>query len=126
MEIDFTPRPDPMAAYRSLEAGSSTAVLFLHGITGSPVVWVPIARAVASAGFVVTAPLLPGHGTTWQLLVTIGWAVCLGDARTALGRLHAVHDRVIVAALSMGRALALSLVAAVSAPNELDVFNPVL
>ncbi|WP_298415652.1 alpha/beta fold hydrolase [Brevibacterium sp.] len=126
MEIDFTPRPDPMAAYHSLEAQSSTAVLFLHGITGSPVVWVPIARAVASEGFDVSAPLLPGHGTTWQDMETTGWTDWLGEARTELGRLQADHDRVIVAGLSMGGALALALGAAEAAPDELVVVNPAL
>src|SRR5699024_11661286 len=45
MEIDITPRPDPMSAYNSLEAQSTTAMLFLHSITASPAVSASIARA---------------------------------------------------------------------------------
>ncbi|AMT93909.1 alpha/beta hydrolase [Brevibacterium linens] len=126
MEIDFTLRPDPTAAFRSLGAGSSTAVLFLHGITGSPVSWVPIARAIAAEGIDVSVPLLPGHGTTWQDMDSTGWADWLGEARTELGRLQADHDRVIVAGLSMGGALALSLAAAEASPDEIIVVNPAL
>ena len=126
MEIDFTLRSDPLAAYRRLEARSSTAVLFLHGFTGSPVVWVPIARAVAAEGFDVSAPLLPGHGTTWQDMETTGWTDWLGAARSELGSLQADHDRVIVAGISMGGALALALGSAEAAPDELVVVNPAL
>ncbi|WP_209372765.1 alpha/beta hydrolase [Brevibacterium renqingii] len=126
MEIDFTLRSDPTAAFRSLDARSSTAVLFLHGITGSPVVWVPIARAVAAEGVDVSVPLLPGHGTTWQEMVPTGWADWLGEARTELGRLQTDHDRVVVAGLSMGGALALALGATAAAPDELVVVNPAL
>ncbi|SDS70806.1 carboxylesterase [Brevibacterium siliguriense] len=126
MEIDFTLRQDPTAAYRSLGGGSSAAVLFLHGITGSPVSWVPIARAIADEGIDVSVPLLPGHGTTWQDMIATGWADWLGEARTELGRLQADHDRVVVAGLSMGGALALALASAEGAPDEVIVVNPAL
>ena len=126
MEIDFTLRPDPAAAYRSLGAGSSVAVLFLHGLTGSPVVWVPIARALAAEGIDVSVPQLPGHGTSWQEMGLTAWSDWLGDARTELGRLRADHDRVIVAGLSMGGSLALALAAAEGAPDEIIVVNPAL
>ncbi|MGC2942096.1 MULTISPECIES: alpha/beta hydrolase [unclassified Brevibacterium] len=126
MEIDFTLRPDPTAAYRDLGAGSSVAILFLHGLTGSPVVWVPIARALASEGIDVSVPQLPGHGTSWQDMDATGWSEWLGAARAELGRLQVDHDRVIVAGLSMGGSLALALAAAESAPDEVVVVNPAL
>ena len=126
MEIDFTLRADPTAAYRSLGAGSSAAVLFLHGLTGSPVSWVPIARAIAAAGVDVSVPQLPGHGTSWQDMDATGWSDWLGEARTELGRLQADHERVVVAGLSMGGALALALAASEGAPDEIVVVNPAL
>lgn len=126
MEIDFTLRADPTAAYRTVDAGSSTAVLFLHGLTGSPVSWVPIARAIAAEGIDVSVPQLPGHGTTWQDMGATGWADWLGEARTELGRLQADHDRVIVVGLSMGGALTLAMAAAEGAPDEIIVVNPAL
>lgn len=126
MEIDFTLRTDPMAAYRSVGGGSSTAVLFLHGLTGSPVSWVPIARAVAAEGIDVSVPVLPGHGTTWQDMDSTGWVDWLAEARSELGRLQSDHDRVVVAGLSMGGSLALALAVAEGAPDELVVVNPAL
>ncbi|WP_181273767.1 alpha/beta hydrolase [Brevibacterium oceani] len=125
MEIDFTPRADPMAAYSKV-VGSSSAVLFLHGLTGSPVPWVPIARAVAAEGIDVSVPVLPGHGTTWRDMDSTGWADWLAAARGELGRLQAAHDRVTVAGLSMGGSLALALAAAEGAPDEIVVVNPAL
>ncbi|UVI37808.1 alpha/beta hydrolase [Brevibacterium spongiae] len=126
MEIDFTLRSEPLAAYRSLGAGSPTAVLFLHGLTGSPVVWVPIARAIAAEGLDVSVPRLPGHGTTWQDMDRTGWSDWLEAARRELTRLQADHDRVIVAGLSMGGSLALALGTDAAAPDEIVVVNPAL
>ena len=126
MEIDFTLRPEPRAAYHSLGAGSETAVLFLHGFTGSPVSWVPIARAVAAAGVDVSVPLLPGHGTSWQDMVGTGWADWLSAARTELIRLQSDHTRVIVVGLSMGGSLTLALGTTAAAPDELILVNPAL
>jgi carboxylesterase len=126
MEIDFTLRPDPTAAYRSLGAGSTVAVLFLHGLTGSPVSWVPIARAIAAEDIDVSVPLLPGHGTTWQDMDTTGWADWLATAHTELGRLRSDHEHVIVVGLSMGGSLALALAASQAPPDEIVVVNPAL
>lgn len=126
MEIDFTPQAVPTAPYRSLEAQSSAAVLLLHGITGSPAAWTPIARALADQGLDVSAPLLPGHGTNWKDLVSTTWADWLGAALTELGRLRSDHDEVIVAGLSMGGALALALGAAEAPPEEIILVNACL
>lgn len=126
MEIDFTVLSEPRSAYRSLSAGSSTAVLFLHGLTGSPVVWVPIARALAAEGIDVAVPCLPGHGTTWQDMARTGWSDWLGAARLELSRLQADHERVVVAGLSMGGSLALALGTAGAAPDEIVAVNPAL
>lgn len=126
MEIDFTPQSVPTAPYRSLESHSSTAVLLLHGVTGSPAAWFPIARALADEGLDVSVPLLPGHGTSWTDMDSTTWADWLRAASTELGRLQADHDRVIVAGLSMGGALALTLGAAEAPPDGIVVVNPCL
>ena len=39
-----------------------TCVLGLHGLTGSPEELAPLTTALTASGFVVRAPLLPGHG----------------------------------------------------------------
>ena len=42
--------------------GKGPAALCLHGFTGTPYEVAPLARALAAAGFAVSAPLLAGHG----------------------------------------------------------------
>lgn len=126
MEIDFAPLPAPRASYREIAGAGGAAVLFLHGITGSPAAWHPIARAVAAQGASVSVPLLPGHGSTWQELADTRWTDWLSAAEAELRALQSDHSRVLVAGLSMGGALALSLGTLPSPPDEILVVNPAL
>ncbi len=126
MEIDFTPQSPPTAAYRRLLPQASGAVLFLHGITGSPAAWNPIARALGQQGVSVSVPLLPGHGTRWQELNRTGWDSWVTTAADELRELRSAHERVVVAGLSMGGALALALGAQTSSAAALVLVNPAL
>ncbi|RBP64739.1 carboxylesterase [Brevibacterium sanguinis] len=126
MEIDFTPQTPATAAYRRLRPGASAAVLFLHGITGSPAAWTPIARAIGEEGLSVSVPLLPGHGSTWQELNRTGWREWNEAAVAEYRALGSAHERVVVAGLSMGGALALSLGTLDTPPAEILVVNPAL
>lgn len=126
MEIDFSPQSVPTAPYRQMAPDSPTAVLLLHGITGSAAAWFPIARALAAEGVSVSVPLLPGHGTTWQELNTTGWKDWLDAAEAELSSLQESHAHVVVAGLSMGGALALALGAVASPPAAIMLVNPAL
>lgn len=95
---------------RAAGAGSTGVALF-HGFTSGPVSVTDWARALAAAGADVVLPLLPGHGTRWQDLADIGAAQWRAAARDAVDELLAAHDRVVVAGLSMGGALALDAAA---------------
>ncbi len=88
---------------------SSTAVLLCHGFTGDPGGMADWAQSIADAGFTVSVPLLPGHGTSWQDLNTTTWSQWYDCVRRELIELSATHDRVFVGGLSMGGALALRL-----------------
>ena len=46
----------------------------LHGFTGNPSSMRGVAEALAAAGYHVELPLLPGHGTTIDDMLTTGWA----------------------------------------------------
>jgi len=83
--------------------------LVLHGFTGSPRTIRPWAEHLAEAGLTVSAPRLPGHGTTWQDLARTGWRDWYGCAEEAFTALTAKCDRVFVTGLSMGACLALRL-----------------
>jgi carboxylesterase len=86
--------------------GGPHGALVLHGFTGNPSSMRGVAEALAAAGFAVELPLLPGHGTSIEDMLTTrftDWAATVEEAFLALaGR----TDRVVVAGLSMGATLA--------------------
>jgi carboxylesterase len=83
--------------------------LVLHGFTGSPRSIRPWAEHLAQAGHTVSAPRLPGHGTTWQDLARTGWQDWYSAAEEAFTGLTAKCGQVFVTGLSMGACLALRL-----------------
>ena len=89
--------------------GGRVGVLFCHGFTGSPWSLLEWAQTTAKAGYRVSLPRLPGHGTTWQELNVTSWRDWYGTAEQAFLELRASCDVVFVAGLSMGSALALRL-----------------
>ena len=89
--------------------GGPVGVLVLHGFTGSPRTVRPWAEHLAAAGLTVRAPLLPGHGGTWQELAKTGWTDWYAAAERAFTELSAHCDQVFVAGISMGGCLAFRL-----------------
>ena len=90
-------------------AGGPEGVLVLHGFTGNPQSMRPLAEAMADAGFTVELPLLPGHGTSIEDMVTTRWADWSAAAERAYEELAARCSAVVVAGLSMGGTLTLWL-----------------
>jgi carboxylesterase len=89
--------------------GRRTGVLVLHGFTGSPAAVRPWAEHLAEAGYAVSVPRLPGHGTRWQDLNRTTYADWYAEAEAALEKLASDCDDLVVAGLSMGGCLALDL-----------------
>jgi carboxylesterase len=91
--------------------GKETAVLCLHGFTGTPYEIAPLARAFAHAGLSVSAPLLAGHGQTAAELAQTRWQDWFASAEAAFDRLLDDTDApsVAVVGFSMGGLLALHL-----------------
>jgi len=89
--------------------GGPVGVLVLHGFTGSPRTVRPWAEHLAAAGLTVRAPLLAGHGGTWQDLEKTGWTDWYDCAERALLELSSRCSQVFVAGISMGGCLALRL-----------------
>jgi carboxylesterase len=83
-----------------------TGVLCLHGFTGSPRTMQPVAVAIDKAGFDVSVPRLPGHGTVVDDMLDTTWADWSTTAESAFDAMAAEHDRVAVVGLSMGGTLA--------------------
>jgi carboxylesterase len=89
--------------------GGPVGVLVLHGFTGSPASIRPWAEDLAADGLTVRAPLLPGHGGTWQDLSRTGWLDWYAEAERAFAELSSVCEQVFVAGISMGGCLAFRL-----------------
>ena len=73
--------PSPDAEPFSADGGP-VGVLVLHGFTGSTQTVRDWAAHLAAAGLTVRAPLLAGHGGTWQDLAKTGWTDWYADARS--------------------------------------------
>jgi carboxylesterase len=107
--------------------GGRTGMLLCHGLTGSPASLRPWAEYLTAAGLTVHAPLLPGHGTTWQELNTTRWPDWFSTVERALFSLHDRCDHVFVGGLSMGGCLALRLAEVHgSAVSGLVLVNPAI
>ena len=95
--------PFPTTAFSA--AGGPHGALVLHGFTGNPSSMRGVAEALAAAGFAVELPLLPGHGTSVEDMVTTNftdWAAAVEEAYLELaGRTASL----VVAGLSMGATL---------------------
>jgi carboxylesterase len=86
-----------------------TAVLFCHGLTASPWTLREWADVTERAGYTVSVPRLPGHGTSWQELAISDWRDWYARVEREFRLLRRTHKRVFVAGISMGAALALRL-----------------
>ena len=116
------PGAEPFAA-----DGGPVGVLVLHGFTGSPQTVRPWAEHLAVGGLTVRAPVLPGHGATWQDLGRTGWLDWYAGAERAFTELSAVCEQVFVTGISMGGCLAFRLAQTQSAKvSGLVVVNPSL
>jgi carboxylesterase len=100
----LSPDAEPFSA-----DGGPVGVLVLHGFTGSPQTVRGWASHLAAAGLTVRAPLLAGHGGTWQELAKTGWTDWYADAERAFLSLSERCSQVFVTGISMGGCLALRL-----------------
>jgi carboxylesterase len=85
--------------------GGAAGVLVLHGFTGSPASMRSLAERVATSGYTVELPRLPGHGTTLEDMMTTTWADWSGAALDAYDALAQRCEKVAVVGLSMGGGL---------------------
>lgn len=98
--------------------------LVLHGFTGNPGSVRILADAFVTAGRHVELPRLPGHGTTVEDMLTTRWQDWATAAADAHRRLRERTDRIVVAGLSMGGALALWLAGSHPEIDGLICINP--
>jgi carboxylesterase len=106
--------------------GGPHGVLVLHGFTGNPQSMRGLAEALHGAGFAVELPLLPGHGTSVDDMLDLGWADWSAAAEAAYEALAERVDKVVVAGLSMGSSLTLWLAARHPEIAGIVCVNPVV
>lgn len=83
-------------------------VLLLHGLGGSPYFFTDLGPALAARGFLVRAPLLPGHGTNPVHLTSLPDTAWRDAVREQTAFMARDVERVFVGGFSLGGALALS------------------
>lgn len=93
----------------SLQGNNGSAVLLLHGLTGSPYELKFLAEKLSKAGFTVVAPCLPGHGETLESLKQTSWQDWYEEAKKSFLELRKDFEHVGVGGLCMGTLLALEL-----------------
>ena len=81
--------------------GNDIGCLLVHGFTGTPQNVRPLADYLARRGLAVSAPRMPGHGTTVEDLDATGPQDWLGAAEDALAELRRRCSTVFVAGISM-------------------------
>ena len=104
----FSPEAEAWSAAGSGARGR-TGMLLVHGFTGSPLSLRPLAERLASAGFTVEVPRLPGHGTTWRDMIPTRYDDWRAHVLFAAQALAARSDRLVLFGLSMGGTLVLDL-----------------
>jgi carboxylesterase len=106
--------------------GGKTGFLLLHGFTASTAEVRPLGERLHAAGFTVSAPLLPGHGTRPDDLNKVRWQDWFQTAESENLKLSQQCDDVWVAGESMGGLLCLLLAAKNPNINGLLLFAPAL
>jgi carboxylesterase len=91
--------------------GGPVGCLLIHGFTGSAVEMRPMGDYLAARGLTVSAPLLPGHGTTPEDLARTTWQNWYAHVEQAFDALRRRRENVFVIGFSLGSLLALHLAA---------------
>ena len=91
--------------------GGRVGLLLIHGFTGAPPEMRLIGDYAHQRGYTVSAPCLPGHGTTIEDANRQRWQDWADHAAQALTDLQAKCEQVFVAGLSLGSLLTLYLAA---------------
>lgn len=107
--MTLMPGAEPVETLLDTPEGKRVGILLAHGFTGTPQSMRPWASALQDAGWSVSAPLLPGHGTRWQDMNDTGWRDWYGTVEESLSRLAAHCSHIVVAGMSMGGTLAIRL-----------------
>ncbi len=108
--------------------GSSTGILLLHGLTGSPAEMYLLGEVLSKADFTVLAVRLPGHGTIPEDLERVkagDWLAAAMDGYALLAS-NSHIKKIAVIGQSMGALLALKLAVMRRVSHVISVAAPFL
>ena len=91
--------------------GDGAGAVVVHGFTGTPATMRPVADALAEAGFAVSVPRLPGHGTTVDDMQSTRFGDWYSAVEAAWRELSSSCERSVAVGLSMGGTLICRLAA---------------
>lgn len=89
--------------------GNPTGILLIHGFTATTAEVRLMAEKLHQAGYTVSGPLLPGHGTHPDELNHIKWEMWVEKVKQAYEELASRCERVFIAGESLGGVLALEV-----------------
>ena len=107
-----------------LTGDNGEVVLCLHGFTGSPGNYRKLARKLNEAGYTVSVPVLPGHGTEPSDMIGVDEHDWLQAAENAYQELRETYEIVHVVGLSLGGALSAKLASLHSEISSLILLAP--
>ena len=108
-----------------LAGENGKAVLVLHGYNGYPGEMYELAEKINAAGYTVSVPRLPGHGTNGQDFLKTDHRAWYAHVRNEYLDLKSRFDEVSVAGLSMGGVLSL-LIAEELDPDRIILLAPAM
>ncbi len=105
-----------------IERKGSSAVLLVHGLTGTPAEMKHFGRILSRKGLTVACPELAGHCASIEALQATKWKDWYQSVESAFDALRSEYEQVFIAGLSMGALLALL----VAAKRKSDVAGVIL
>jgi len=82
------------------------SVLLLHGFSSTPQELKELGKYLANEGITIYAPLLPGHGTKPEDMLTVSWQDWINCAEDGIKKLEENSDEIYVIGSSMGANIA--------------------
>ncbi|OJX41420.1 MAG: hypothetical protein BGO78_01430 [Chloroflexi bacterium 44-23] len=109
-----------------LEGRSSVLVILIHGFTATTVEVRPLAEALFSQGFSISAPLLPGHNTTPEDLNSKKWQDWTDAVIDVFKIYSGQYKHIFIAGESMGGLIALYLASKYPQFKGLLLYSPAI
>ncbi|PKL16015.1 MAG: hypothetical protein CVV49_18530 [Spirochaetae bacterium HGW-Spirochaetae-5] len=120
-------KSDPVQVMKGAESvlklrKNSAAVLLLHGFTGNPHEMKYIGEKIYQAGYSISIPRYPGHGTSIYEMIKTGGHDWFTAAREAYIELSAHSKKVYIVGLSMG-GIFTALIASEFSPEKICMIS---